>query len=186
MLSKRLKEETKEPHLALEKLIIRHIKDISEPAQYIALLKLFYGYYKPVEEHLDRYFNDEIIPFYSDRRKAATILEDLSNLGNDNIVLPLALDTPVIDSTAKAFGSFYVLEGSTLGGSIIADMLIKHAGINTGNTRFFNVYAENKEMMWQTFKEKMDNWNETANSDEEVITAAATTFSKFKKWIEEN
>src|SRR5690348_11893528 len=121
MLSARLKEETKEAHQSLEAVVVRRIKSIRSHEQYAELLQKFYGYHFPLELTFDQYFTDEIIPHYSDRRKSDLILKDLDNLGMKRSIT-LATELPQLTTMTQAFGAYYVLEGSTQGGEIVANM----------------------------------------------------------------
>lgn len=182
MLSAELKERTKEAHQSLEGVVIRQIKAIQSKEQYVALLHKFYGFHQPMEQLFDRYFSDEIIPSYSQRRKADTVLRDLDNLGQPPLNIPLATRLPVIDSLAKALGCFYVLEGSTQGGTIVAGMLIKHAGLTPDTTSFFRAYGDDKSF-WISFREKLDSYPADPVFKEEVIAAANNTFTAMREWM---
>ena len=182
MLSARLKEETKEAHQSLEGIVVRRIKSIRSHEQYAELLHKFYGYHFPLELAFDRFFTDDIIPHYSDRRKSDLILKDLDNLGMKQSIT-LATELPHLNTMPQAFGAYYVLEGSTQGGEIVANMLIKHAGLTPETTSFFNVYGEKKKEMWQSFKEKMDFFFGDRFKADEVIASANETFSRFEAWM---
>jgi heme oxygenase (biliverdin-IX-beta and delta-forming) len=182
MLSARLKEETKEAHQSLEAIVVRRIKSIRSHDQYAQLLHKFYGYHFPMEMAFDRYFTDEIIPHYTDRRKSDLILKDLDNLGMKQSI-SLATEIPDLNNMQRAFGAYYVLEGSTQGGDIVAGMLIKHAGLTPETTSFFNVYGEKKKEMWQSFKKKLDYFFEDGGKGDEVVAAANETFTRFEAWM---
>ncbi|MEO8406212.1 MAG: biliverdin-producing heme oxygenase [Chitinophagaceae bacterium] len=182
MLSTILKNQTKEAHQSLEAVVVKRIKSIRSKDEYVALLHKFYGFHFPMEKKYDQFFSDNSIPFYSKRRKADLILHDLDELGMNNKTILLADHLPLIDSIDDAFGSYYVLEGSTQGGSIVADMLIKYAGLTPATTSFFNVYGDQKKEMWQSFKEKMDA-SVASQSFDKTVAAANSTFDLFKQWM---
>ena len=181
-LSSVLKEETHEAHQALEAVVVRKIKMIHSKEEYEQLLYKFYGYHFPMEQWFDKYLDNEIVPMYTNRRRADKILHDLTNLGHENPVIPLTTEVPVINSLAKALGAFYVMEGSTQGGSIVADMLIRHAGLTPETTTFFNAYGEDKTM-WKAFKDKIDTYTAESGFSEEMVAAANETFTKFREWM---
>jgi heme oxygenase len=184
MLSSLLKEQTKESHQSLEAVVVRAIKSIRSKEEYIHLLHKFYGFHFPLEQQQDRFLNDSNVPDYSARRKASLILQDLDDL-NAPAPVEFAKDLPMIDSLAKALGSFYVLEGSTQGGSIVAGMLIKYAGMTKNNTRFFNAYGEGKQDLWLSFKNKLDSYAGDETFNAEASGAADDTFRLFKEWMQE-
>ena len=183
MLSAILKEKTKESHQSLEAVVVRTIKSIRSKEEYIRLLHKFYGFHFPLEQQQDKFLNDDNVPDYSSRRKASLILQDLDELQAPAPVA-FAKDLPVINSFARAIGSLYVLEGSTQGGSIVAGMLIKHAGMNSDNTRFFNAYGEGKQDLWISFKDKLDSYAGDGTFNAEAGDAADDTFRLFKEWME--
>jgi heme oxygenase len=182
MLSSLLKEHTKESHQSLEAVVVRSIKSIRDKEGYINLLHKFYGFHYPLEQLQDQFLNDSNIPSYSDRRKASVILDDLKNLEAPS-PNEMAASLPAVDSLAAALGTYYVMEGSTQGGTIVANMLIKYAGMSEDNTRFFYAYGEEGKQMWQSFKEKLDSYGDDPAFNEKVIKAADDTFKFFKDWM---
>ena len=183
MLSEQLKEKTKEAHQSLEAIVVRQIKSIRTKEQYAELLYKFYGFHSPMEKLFDDHFNNQLVPAYTDRRKADLLLQDIKNLGTDSTAIPQADTLPAIDSLAKAFGAFYVLEGSTQGGTIVADMLIKYAGQTPATTSFFNVYGDGKKQMWQSFKDSLNTYSGDADFENAAISAANETFNRFREWV---
>lgn len=180
-LSSVLKDQTEDAHKALEAVVVRKIKSIRTKEEYEQLLYKFYGYHFPLEQWFDKYLDNEIVPLYTKRRRAEQILKDLANMGHDNPVIPLASELPEINSLAKALGAFYVMEGSTQGGTIVADMLIRHAGQTKETTSFFYGYGDDKSM-WTSFKDKIDTYSSDGFS-EDMVDAANETFTKFKEWM---
>jgi heme oxygenase len=181
-LSSVMKEQTEDAHQALEKVVVKKIKSIRSKEEYEQLLYKFYGFHFPLEQWFDKYLDNEIVPLYTKRRRAEQILKDLTNMGHDNAVIPLASELPVIDSLAKALGAFYVMEGSTQGGTIVADMLMRHAGQTKETTSFFYGYGEDKDM-WTSFKDKIDTYSSDSAFSEDMVDAANETFEKFREWM---
>ena len=184
MVLDKVRIETKEDHQALEKLVIPQIKSIQSETDYVEVLKLFYGYFKPVEECIDKYLSDEIIPHFSTRRKSAAILNDIQSLQPGSTV-KICTDVPVINSKEEAIGAMYVLEGSTLGGKIISEMIRKRLNIEEGSLSFFSGYKERSDEMWHLFINAMNDKVSDTHSDI-VVETAKNTFIKFKHWIQEN
>lgn len=184
MLSQKLKEQTKEMHQQLESVVVRQIKQIRSREDYVRLLQKFYGYFLPLELKFDQQLNDDNIPKYSHRRKAFLLLNDLKSL--NELETPALTDgIPVIDSLPKALGAFYVLEGSTQGGNIVADMLTKYANVTPDSTSFFRAYGDDKTEMWRSFIERLNEASDGENFEAEVIESANQTFSRFREWMSE-
>lgn len=71
----------------------------------------------PLEAELDRQNIADILPDWSRRRRAASLVDDLAELGAKPSQPD---DAPDLSSTAHQLGAVYVLEGSRLGGRILA------------------------------------------------------------------
>ena len=181
-LSSVLKEQTEEAHKALEAVLVRKIKALKTKEEYEHLLYKIYGFHNPMEQWFDKYLDNDIVPSYTIRRKSDLILNDLANLGNDNVLIPLANDLPEINSLAKALGAFYVLEGSTNGGTIVANMLINYARMTPETTSFFYAYGDDKSL-WKSFKHHIDTYTAESDFSDEMVAAANETFVKFREWM---
>jgi heme oxygenase (biliverdin-IX-beta and delta-forming) len=123
-LAQQLKEQTLVEHMALEELIVPQIKVIQSIDDYAQLLNLFYGFNKPVEDAIHSIIDSSILPDISRRQKADLLLEDLKALGYTKQSSDFAA-IPSLHSIEQAFGALYVLEGSTLGGKSITQLLLK-------------------------------------------------------------
>ena len=179
-----LREQTRQAHTALEKIIVPHIKNATRES-YAQLLRIFYGYYKPVEDLIDTYIDDQTIPNYTDRRKAATILDDIKEMTGDNAVPQLCSHLPAITDVYRALGAMYVLEGSTLGGKIIGKMLTSNLQLTNDNgIKFFSGYGPGSDAMWASFITALNNYLASQQQQEEIAAAATDTFTSFKAWIE--
>lgn len=184
MLTEALKNDTKLAHAELEGRMIPAIKAIDSEAGYYRLLEMMYGFYAPLEESIDAYVNEEKMPGYGQRRKASLLIQDMTVLNQQQVQAPqqLCTDLPVIENYAQAIGAMYVLEGSTLGGKIIAGMIQKRVAAVDKALHFFNGYGEKAMNMWNAFKEQV---NTGIQNDKkvEVIQSANDTFTAFKRWI---
>lgn len=116
MISIQLKQETSQLHTEFEKLLIPPLKNVQSFSDYTRILKLFYGFFSPVEQLIDRYVERNPLPDIAERRKSQLILDDLQSFDLAVDVQPCS-NLPEISDTASAFGGMYVLEKSTLGGN---------------------------------------------------------------------
>lgn len=183
MLAQRLKDSTHRPHQELEKKLISVIRAIKSLDEYADLLRLMYGFYAVIEQKIQQHVADHILVDYAERRKSAVLIEELELLGRWKDV-KLCDSTPDISSSAKALGALYVLEGSTLGGAIIARMINNQLNeASPRDFRFFNCYGDQTQAMWSSFKRNLDRpYN--AEEQDEIIDGANETFSTFKIWID--
>jgi len=179
-----IKTYTKHEHASLEKHLIGIIKGIRTKEQYIDLLRMFYGFYQTLEVTMEQYLTPDHIPDVMQRRKASALLQDLRDLGWNNRE-HVEVDTPVINSYASALGAAYVLEGSMLGGVIIAKMIktqLPDLAPGKGFS-FFTCYGEDAPNMWKKFRTYL---LALTNKEDQDIAAetARQTFLKFKAWID--
>lgn len=194
LISESLKEATRIPHAELERSMVDRLRQTDTPDAYADLLRLFYGFYKPVEQLVDQFVDRNYLPDYEGRRKSAAIINDLAQLGNGGVE-KLCKHLPLIKNNYQAFGALYVLEGSTLGGRIICNMLKKNIRLDKPGGQvgslvnafsFFEGYGESTGVMWTTFKTKLDNCTADEERKAEIIDAATASFLTFKKWMIDN
>jgi heme oxygenase len=181
MLSDDLKEQTKTNHQLLEKKLVAKMRAIRSTAGYGNLLSVFYSYFGGLELLIDKHLNTEYLPDYGHRRKASALITDLAFLGTPLPALAGQNALPVIENHLQAMGALYVIEGSTLGGKIIAAMIGKQLGITKGLS-FFESYGENTMLMWEKFKTVLNlPGNIPADA---LIESANETFLKFGEWFD--
>ncbi len=87
------------------------------------------------------------------RSKLDSLKTDLQNL-NINHDLPAHSDD--LKNEAEAFGALYVMEGSTLGGNVIAKQLKKNPEFENVEFNYFGVYGAQTGALWQEFKSIID------------------------------
>ncbi|MBS1687580.1 MAG: biliverdin-producing heme oxygenase [Bacteroidetes bacterium] len=185
MFIERLRAETKEAHQILEKTTIPLIKNATNKNEYIRLLSIFYSFYMAIEMQLDLYLDDEIIPAYTKRRKAASILNDIHYFAPHYPVPGLCCSIPSITNQYEAIGVLYVLEGSTLGGKIISKMLKSNLLLEQdAGIRFFSGYGDDNERMWSLFINHINGLPFSPAQQQEAAESAKNTFLLFRQWIE--
>jgi heme oxygenase (biliverdin-IX-beta and delta-forming) len=175
-----VKCETGEQHRQVEELLLPKLKSISSIYDYAVILKMFYGYYMPLENHLQKFITPALLPDIAKRRTSGLILEDLKGIGLPVTSLPLCNALPTINNVPTAFGALYVLEGSTLGGKMIARMLAKNSVVPIHALNFFHGYREETGLMWTSFIHEFNKQEETG----EIVFAANETFNHLKNWMQ--
>lgn len=164
--------------------MITVLKQLRSKEDYIRLLARLYGFYGPMERSIRWYLAGEDLPFSIGARRSDDLRRDIAESG---ITVDLLEDDdalPVIDSFPRALGALYVLEGSTPGGPIIAEMVHRHLGLR-GSLSFFNGYGAATQKRWQSFKDFLDRPRNRSRR-QEILAAAQDTFITFKNWIEKN
>jgi len=178
-----LREATRARHTELDHAVYPIIQSIQSPADYARVLRMFYGYFQPVYEKMEPLISSVILPDYRIRRKPVAILDDLAVIGEQvGTVIALCPDTPVITTTAEAFGALYVLEGSTMGGKIIAKKIKENTGLSDDHLSFFGAYRELNPAKWAIFIEAL-NHPHLQEESSSLIDTATDTFNQFKNWV---
>ncbi|MES3016491.1 MAG: biliverdin-producing heme oxygenase [Bacteroidota bacterium] len=185
MFSDTLKDATQQNHQDLEKIIVPKIRSIRSEPDYVNLLNLFYSYFGGLEARVQSAVDERLLPDYSERRKAMSILNDIEALDGTAIEMAANADLPEIKDHTAALGALYVMEGSTLGGKIISKMIAQALpGKADHALTFYQSYGENTGEMWNTFKTALNEQVNSAEDQQSVIDAANDTFLKFSQWIE--
>lgn len=172
---KRLKEETRELHEQIEdqnlaKKIMDHSIDLDT---YKLLLLQNYLAYRQTETEIKKF-----LPNYG-AKKHLQLKQDLEQL---NVPAHIKLEGPDFrcHSTAEALGAAYVVEGSALGGLLLARN-IKNCPLLVGVERhyFFNGDKNNLKD-WNSFKEELENYDFSEPETVEAIEKAKNTFRFFE------
>jgi heme oxygenase len=157
----------------LQRLVSR-IKSIRSISEYVQLLRIFYGFYQPLETRLDPFFTETTFPGYEKRRKSGSLLRDIGALTQSSFHLELPEHIPDIVSFSSAMGALYVLEGSTLGGQVIAGMIEQQISPPSPMDFFFlRCYGSNTALMWTNFTQYLDRLSDTKEHQQNMIRSFA-------------
>lgn len=181
--AEQIKKATAHSHAGTEKALIKHIKSIHTISGYASLLYCMYGYFAPLEQRFDALVA-KLVPDHHQRRKAAKVTGDLRTLGHGP-PQHLSEDLPDIHNGIQALACCYVLEGSTLGGTIIRRLISDQcAGIPSQAFSFFSGYGDNSMAMWRSFLANLNASIVTPTDTQLAIDAANSCFIKFGRWID--
>jgi heme oxygenase len=181
MLTEELKEQTKNNHQLLEKKLVAFMRAMRTQNDYLKLLAIFYSYFGGLEHQIQNHLQITQIPDYASRRKAAALSADIEILGGKQPAIATSQFLPEISNHQQALGALYVIEGSTLGGKIISQMINKQLGLTEGLS-FFKSYGEETMAMWQKFQAILDQPENLPGT--EMIQTANETFFKFSEWFD--
>ncbi|MGZ3940222.1 MAG: biliverdin-producing heme oxygenase [Flavisolibacter sp.] len=179
-----LKKETASAHVETEKLLAPRLANIQSYGDYASILKMFYGFFHPLECVIRSHVTPAILADIDERRNASLLLIDLKTMGYYSESLSLCGQLPKINSSLAALGAMYVMEGSTLGGRMISRMLMKnpHVPFGDSNLHFFNGYKEDTGKRWTGFLSVLEEHGEHVDT---IVAAANETFICLTKWMEE-
>jgi heme oxygenase len=182
-LLERLKIETRDTHDRIEAAIDLDRRIASREA-YRDLLIRFYGFHKAWEGEAAERAPDR--DFFQSRCKAGLLAKDLEALGlkSDDIMgLPQCRPLMPLPAPEAVLGSMYVVEGSTLGGAIIAREVENRLGLNaeTG-CAYFRSYGRNVAAMWKSFGAVLLEAS-SPEADDLIVGAAQNTFTVMHDWL---
>ncbi len=128
---------------------------------------------------------------YAPRKRLALLTADLAALGWSQAAIPqtiLCPSLPPLQSAAQIGGLMYVLEGSTLGGTMISRRLRQSLGLHPGSgggAQFFFSYGPQVGRMWRDFTAALEAYSEgnAHGKDEEIVASAQATFACMEEWL---
>lgn len=180
MLLEELKRKTRAQHDHLEARIQieNHLKNL---ASYRALLERWYGWYAPWEALAAKSSSPRIANFLCSRWKTPLLMEDLRLL-NGSTAVPLArIAAP--SSEAGWIGAIYVVEGSTLGGQIIARRVKERLRLDRERgCAFFSSYGDELGPKWREFGDFASQVVPATETDA-AVAAAKQTFEAIEDWL---
>ena len=187
-LRQQLKRETAELHQQLEAQL-----GLMEPElsihRYKRVLRIFYGFYAPVETSLVRLAGAGPPLGFPLRTRCELIESDLHALGlarREVAGLPRCTDLPRLSCSEDLAGCLYVLEGACLGGQVIAPALHRQLGLAKGSgASFFVGDAEATSSRWMLFLTWLDGLPRAGQRSEEIVVSACATFLAFARWVEQ-
>lgn len=185
----RLKAATRTAHRRLEHQLplLDHGMTL---AQYHLLLRVYAGFYLPLENAMEAHHLPPVQNEWALHRKSQWLVEDLVSLGDrpDLIeALPLCSDLPPMTSQADLLGALYVVEGATLGGHIILERLHHSLGPCAHQcARFFTSYGPRVPQMWIAFLHILEAAAYDARQELLIIESACKTFLSFEQWLSRN
>lgn len=179
-----LRDGTHAEHVRLNQHgLLRGITRSGYPlSMYQLVLAAYFHFYGAVETAIDRSLSEQGLAFsYEPRRKLQWISEDLSFFGinpDDEAYRPnLPISVPGSFNVGELVGVLYTIEGSSLGGQVIARHLETYMGLTPEKgARFFYGYGQRIPALWDQFQVFMD---ETLVHDEmqnAAINSAKSTF----------
>lgn len=184
MLSELLKEKTLSSHRELEKQVVQKIKNIHSVADYIDLLHIFHVYFGSLENKIAPFLHADFMPDIHGRRHARRLADDIAALGGAPNMRTDWVTVPRICCWQEALGALYVMEGSTLGGKFIVQLVSKQANLTEGFS-FFSAYGERTAERWVQFQDAINSRVVEPSDIDRTVTAAGETFGYFSAFIKQ-
>jgi heme oxygenase len=185
MLFEHLKQSTATAHRRLEASLDWMSPDFSRD-DYRRLMRRLLGFLRPWESMVARFLPDGASAMFDERRKTPLLERDVAALDDPSstpIEFAAPEQLPYVDSPAAAWGSWYVVEGSTLGGQLLARHF--HARWNLSEAAgltYFTGYGSQTGARWAEFRRAAEASVDAVDYDAAAV-AAGETFEKFGTWL---
>jgi heme oxygenase len=188
-----LRDATHHHHVQLNRhLLLAGLMQPDYPlSRYQTLIGTYYRLYALLEERINLFLNDHPGVFnYKERCKLPWLINDLAFFKIDPLMIPLlsstATDFLKIETIGQLVGVLYVVEGSTLGGQIIAQVLLKNHGFmrDTGSC-FFTGYDKSIMTFWQQFIAFSDTLSCDNHECQAAVEAACQAFQLFNQVLDD-
>ena len=134
--------------------------------RFVAVLQGFLAFHRVWEPKVAVLVGDPAVT--APRGRTRLIEQDLQALGEGASAVRRAFDLGFLADRSAAWGSLYVMEGSTLGGQVISKALRSAAWAPGDGLTYFNPYGRRTAAMWASFREALD----SASADLDAEAAA--------------
>lgn len=152
---------------------------------YSTLLTRFLAYYAPAEDALTNCIRTYNMPYFY-TPKTPFLQHDLKHLSAPIAPLPSKMRLlPFMHTPATFLGALYVLEGSTLGGSLIHKHLQQYISVDKLAT-FFYPYKKETKKHWELTRHFIDEYATEHSLDaSEACHAAIQTFRSIRAMLDD-
>ncbi|MGV7193450.1 biliverdin-producing heme oxygenase [Xanthomonas axonopodis] len=146
-----------------------------DSAAYVQILRRHHAFLSGFEAQLGNWLATLVGNGWHYRRRVPALRDDLRALGQQPD-LPAAL--PATADDAARWGMLYVIEGSQLGGRVIARSVRKQQPALAGALRYFEM-ADDDPAGWRRFQAALDRRLATPSARDAAIDGAQAMFAHF-------
>lgn len=191
MITERLRSETRPHHEAMEKVAFsdKIMSGQLNLAEYKTLIRNNYIMNAIIEEAVSAMPEFVNLPGlnFEGRRKSAVLEKDLQLLGLDKNEIDTHSYSLSFNNIYEALGAFYVMEGSTLGGSVISRQLAKNETLQSvGEFNFYGCYGDMVGPNWKAFQQVLISTVDTQEKEDQAVASAGRTFDYFRGIFEDS
>jgi heme oxygenase len=178
----RLRLETAVDHAAVESVMPLTVEDLDRDS-YVRCLRQVHGVVAAWEEWSAATSPEWMHSLLANRQRRGLLERDLAWFG----VVPLDKARPAMPEKtdyASVLGTMYVMEGSTLGGRLIARHVERVLGLSAGvGNAYFCGHDQDTGILWKEFCGVLQAQVPDRETDL-VIAAAKTMFRVFGSWMQ--
>ena len=175
----RLRAATAEAHERLETRL-GMVERAAAPEERRRLVESFHAWHVGSEAVMAPLLSDMVGLGYAGRRRSVELASDLAVLGGKpqsgrRVAAPT--------NAADALGRLYVLEGSTLGGKVIARALTAR-GLNMKGLSFLDPYGAETGERWRKFVLILEREGSVSDKAlDHMVRGAVTGFTQAERWL---
>ena len=171
----RLRTETREVHERLERELDLLSSDLTRES-YRTILRRFLSFYLAFEPEVWPRLPGAWSALFADRRKLPALRDDLAVLDGEAAEITACSHRVHYPNLSQILGALYVVEGSTLGGQLIARHVARQLGLRADwGLRFFSSYGPEVGPRWKQFTELLIAESSPGQADE-IVEGATQTF----------
>lgn len=182
-LTRLLRRRTSDLHARLEASLDLLSRPVDRQ-RFVHVLGRFYGFHSVWEYAVRRHAG--LRSFQETRTRLPHLRRDLAGLGLDEDAIarlpPCAAGAEPAGCEAGAVGSMYVMEGSTLGGQLIARALAGVDWLPEGGLSYFDPHGPATGRMWREFQDWAETRAPPARRDA-AVAGARRTFEVLEAWL---
>lgn len=176
-----LRKATEGDHAAVEGSFSL-LSDKLSVREYLNTLERMYGFIHTWELLAENLAPSDLLPLVQARARRDLLWVDIAGL-QGNPPLPVTAPMPAVTSRSKLLGALYVMEGSRLGGQLLARHVESVLDLRDGlGTAYFRGFGDRTGSMWKELLQVL----ETEIPDTEAELAIATArqmFQAFGGWM---
>lgn len=185
-----LREGTRAAHQAIESnpAMAVLLRDDCTLYHYTHTLAAILGWMAPLEQRLRRDAFRHPAPVATPGRyRTPRLLADLRALGQSEAwiqQLPWATELPDTTDSSQRLGVLYVIEGSSLGGTLITRTLRQRLGAAVDHAlAYFDCYDGEAGRAWARFKESVDALDDAVIDIGKAVAGAKLCFHSLDQWL---
>ena len=178
-LRERLRTSTREAHARVDRAFLRF--DLSRRDGVAAFLGVHARVLPPLEAALEVAGAEALLPDWADRRRSVALAQDLESLGEP---WPEPMPAPVFAGDAEILGGLYVLEGSRLGGAVLARRIARSDDAAARQAVRYLAHGEHRRF-WPTFVPVLNGDSAALARPDRVEAAALVAFATFEAALDE-
>jgi heme oxygenase len=167
-----LRAGTRDAHARLE-LRLGLLDGPPSKARFVRALQGFHAFHRAWEPRAAASVGDPA--FLEPRRRTAAVRRDLKALGAEPLQVSPDLAATGVDDPVAVWGGVYVVEGSTLGGKLIARALAEADWAPPGGLKTFDPYGDEAARQWADCRARLNGFAE--ENVGLMVAAARGTFA---------